>query len=206
MSGRFHVSIDQQHQRHGPIVRISPNELSFASASSWKDIYGHATSGKPTFVKSEFYEIYGSGYDTLCIGSERNPKIHGRMRKLLSRSFSSKALKEQEDIVQKCVDEFVEKIGVLGKGERGLDMTEWYEMVSFDILGEMAFGESFHCVEKAEPHFWPALILEHLFFITLVDNLRRYPLLVTLGKFILPRWTVAVRNKHSGFSKQQVEK
>ena len=129
------------------------------------------------------------------------------MRRLLSRSFSNKALKEQEDLVQKCVDEFVEKIGVRGKSsKRGLDMTEWYEMISFDILGEMAFGESFHCVENEEPHFWPALILEHLFFITLVDNLRRYPLLVTLGKFILPRWTVAVRNKHSGFSKQQVEK
>ncbi|KAL6862465.1 hypothetical protein ACO1O0_002698 [Amphichorda felina] len=28
-------------------------------------------------------------------------------------------------------------------------MSKWYEMISFDTLGEMAFGESFHSV-KAE--------------------------------------------------------
>ncbi|KAI4217467.1 MAG: hypothetical protein LQ351_000062 [Letrouitia transgressa] len=207
------------------VFRVSPNELSFASVSSWKAIYGHAIAGKPTAVKSKFYEMYGAGFNSWCIGSERDPKVHGRMKKLLSHAFSTKALIEQEDIIQKSIDAFIEKIGPESQSPKGLNVGEWYQMVAFDILGDMAFGESFHCIEngispsteeakqtetwkliqiKGKPHFWPELILEHLFFITVVDNLRRYPLFVTLGKWLLPKFTVATRNKHSGYARNQV--
>ena len=36
----------------------------------------------------------------------------------------------------------------LGGDSQGLNMTKWFEMVSFDILGEMAFGEGFGCVDR----------------------------------------------------------
>lgn len=131
----------------GPVVRISPNELSFASVASWKAIYGHPVAGKPTFPKSEFYDMYGAGYESRCIGSERDPKSHGRMKKSLSAAFSTKALMEQEHIIQECVNGFIRAIGQKGT-TTALNMADWFEMISFDILGEMAFGESFHCVEN----------------------------------------------------------
>lgn len=131
----------------GSVVRISPNELSFASVASWKAIYGHPATGKPTFPKSEFYDMYGSGYKSGCIGSERDPSSHGRMRKSLSAAFSTKALTEQEHIIQQSVDDFIRVIGAKGT-TKALNMSDWFEMISFDILGEMAFGESFHCVEN----------------------------------------------------------
>ncbi|KAM5458304.1 hypothetical protein MaudCBS49596_000217 [Microsporum audouinii] len=100
-------------------------------------------------VKSEFYDMYGSGFDSLCIGSERRPQVHSRMRKSLTPAFSTKALAEQESIVQMCIDEFIEKVGEQGTQEKGLDMTKWFEMLAFDILGEMAFGETLHCIQNA---------------------------------------------------------
>lgn len=155
---------------------MSPNELSFASVKSWKAIYG-PWPGLLPFVKSDFYEIYGAGFDSLCIGSERDPAQHARMKRFLAPAFSTKALSEQEDIVQSCVDAFVAKLGTVEGMNDGLNMTVWYEMIAFDILGEMAFGESFRCIENGEPHFWQQMIAKHLFFITVVDNLRRYPLI-----------------------------
>jgi hypothetical protein len=134
----------------GSVFRVSPNELSFASVSSWKDIYGHPTGGRPTMVKSEFYDLYGAGFKSLCVGSERDPHRHGQMRKSLSSAFSTKSLSEQEHIVNQVVDKFLGRIGEVGEkeGSKGVNVTKWYEMVSFDILGEMAFGESFHCVQN----------------------------------------------------------
>nr|ANM86459.1 putative cytochrome p450 [Cladonia uncialis subsp. uncialis] len=205
-SGRFHRVIEQQHSRYGPVFRVSPNELSFASATSWKSIYGHPPKGKSTLIKSEFYDMYGSGYDSLCIGSERDPQNHARMKKSLSPAFSTKALMEQEEIIQRCVDGFVEKIGHESKRETGINVSDWYEMIAFDILGEMAFGETFHCVENEEPHFWIELLTKHLFFITLIDNLRRVSLLFSIGRFLLPRFTVGVRDKHSGYSRAKVDR
>ncbi|KAL3417255.1 BCL4p [Phlyctema vagabunda] len=86
----------------------------------------------------------------------------------------------------------------------GLNMTKWFEMISFDILGEMAFGEGFHCVEDGMPHFWSEMIVKHLFFITVLDNLRRYPMIAAIGRWLLPQLTVSVRNKHCGFSRRKV--
>ncbi len=58
---------------------------------------------------------------------------------------------EQEYIIDRCVDSFIKKIDETDDAcGRGLNMTKWYEMISFDILGEMAFGESFHAVENGE--------------------------------------------------------
>lgn len=137
----------------GPVFRVSPNELSFASLKSWKDIYGHAVGKKQTLIKSQFYDMYGAGFRSLCIGSERDPQKHRRMKQSLTAAFSTKALREQEEIVANVVDAFVDKIGTLGGPQSdGLDMTEWYEMLAFDILGEMAFGESFGCIEDGRPY------------------------------------------------------
>lgn len=135
----------------GSVFRVSPNELSFASVVSWKDIYGHQTTGKPAIIKSEFYEMYGAGFKSLCVGSERNPSKHQKMRRSLSSAFSTKALMEQERIVAENIDAFIEKLGRLGgPNTNGLNMSKWYEMIAFDILGDMAFGESFRCIENGK--------------------------------------------------------
>lgn len=97
--------------------------------------------------------MYGSGYDSLCIGSERDPQNHARMKKSLTNAFSTKALLDQEHIIQRCIDGFVNKIGHATKREKGVNVSDWYEMIAFDILGEMAFGESFRCVENGLAHF-----------------------------------------------------
>ncbi|KAI1858902.1 uncharacterized protein JN550_012361 [Neoarthrinium moseri] len=204
MSGRFHLAIQKQHKRHGSVIRVSPNELSFSSVQSWQDIYGHATGGKQVMIKSEFYDMYGSGFDTLCIGSERDPQKHSQGKKMLSAAFSTKALADQEDILQRCVNGFVLRLGIEAETRGWLDMTKWYEMIAFDILGEMAFGESFDCITNGKSHFWSDMVVEHLFFVTVLDNLRRYPLVSALGRRLLPALTIGVRERHSGYSREKV--
>ena len=99
-------------------------------------------------MKSEFYGIYGAGFDSLCIGSERDPTTHSRMKRSLQGAFSAQSLREQEGIIQYSIDKFIDAVGIQGTSNKGINMTEWFEMIAFDILGEMAFGESFGCVEQ----------------------------------------------------------
>lgn len=116
---------------------------------SYKDIYGFPPPGSEQCIKSDFYDIFGNGFKTGCIGSERNPKAHAKKKKNLLAAFSAKALAAQEDIIQRCIDGFVSKIGPLSqKSPKGINLVEWFEMSSFDLLGEMAFGESFGCVQS----------------------------------------------------------
>lgn len=169
MSGRFHLAINAQHAIHGSVFRVSPNELSFASVTSWKAIYGYPIpASKSTLVKSRFYEMYGAGFRSLCVGSERNPAKHGSMRKMLSAPFSSRALMEQESIVASVLDRFVARMGweeKEGEKEKGVNVTKWYEMVSFDVLGEMAFGQGFGCIDTGAHSLFssPTFSLPHTF-------------------------------------------
>ncbi|KAL4799277.1 cytochrome P450 [Aspergillus venezuelensis] len=206
LGGRFHLAIDRGHKEYGSVFRVSPNELSFASANSFKDIYGHHGGGKQTPIKSEFYDMYGSGFNSLCIGSERDPHKHRRMKASLSAAFSTKALSEQEHIVATAVDGLVNRLGELGVlKSKGVDMTKWYEMIAFDVLGEMAFGESFGCVENGRAHFWQELILEHLYLITVADNLRRLPFVRTLARLFFP-FVSAISRKHTEYTRAKVNK
>ncbi|PIG85950.1 hypothetical protein AARAC_004476 [Aspergillus arachidicola] len=155
-TGKIHIAIEKLHRQYGPIVRITPSELSFASVESWKAIYGHVTLGMPAAIKSPFYDVFAVWFRKSCISSERNPKKHGEMRRMLSSAFSQRSLLKQEGTVARIVDRFIEIIGKKGgKGSQGLNMTK---MVGFDVLGEMAFGESFHSLEDATNRKTPFLV------------------------------------------------
>jgi cytochrome P450 len=80
------------------------------------------------------------------------------MRKMLSPAFSQRALLEQESIISDIVDKFVRAIGEKAHPEsNGINMIKWFEMTAFDILGDMAFGESFHSVEAGMlSHYVPS--------------------------------------------------
>lgn len=126
------------------------------------------------------------------------------MKSFLSAAFSTKALLEQEELVSQTIDAFITRLGRDGGPEtKGLNMTKWTEMVAFDILGEMAFGKSFECIVRGEPHFWQEMILDHLYFVTVADNLRRLPFALTVARLLAPVLT-AVRNKHSQYTRDKV--
>jgi cytochrome P450 len=92
-----------------------------------------------------------SGFSSKCVGTERDPKKHNAMRKMLSPAFARRELLEQEDIIASVVDKFVRILGEKGgSGTEGLNMTKWYQMATFDVLGEMAFGESFHSLDDGK--------------------------------------------------------
>lgn len=225
MTGRLHRSIEHQHRHYGstdsnkllkepvtltptstgPVFRVSPNELSFASVPSWRAIYGPPPNGRGHCIKSEFYDVFSAGYDSKCIGSERLPQRHAQMKKAMSPAFSTTALREQEDIIRGCVDAFIDKIRAHSLRGTSLNMTHWYEMLAFDILGELAFGQSFNCIRDEKPHFWFEMLTKYLFSITLIDNLRRFPILPTIGRIIAPLFA-GVQQKQQEYSRQLVER
>lgn len=129
------------------MVRTAPNELSFNSAQSWRDIYSFRQ-GHQTFIKSDFYD--GGSFTSRgvhSIVSERDVDAHGQMRKYLSHAFSDRSLSEQEEMIAGTILNFVHLAGERGQQEGGWDIGKAYEMMTFDIIGDLAFGELFGGLE-----------------------------------------------------------
>lgn len=83
------------------------------------------------------------------IGSLR--KEHRRYRRSLAHAFSKQGLREQETIINHHVDGMVTSISErCGSGLT--DLGTWLSWTTTDIIGDLAFGDSFGCVDSATGH------------------------------------------------------
>lgn len=134
--------MEKLHHRYGTIVRIAPNELSFSSAQSFKDIYGAPSKSKKLFLKSELFYEQG---EHLNIAHEHDPAKYAMKRKMFNPSFSARALRDQEHVIHEHVELFLKQIERLGSGPDGINLTEALEWLTFDIMGmHYSIGHTSH--------------------------------------------------------------
>ncbi|KAJ4289876.1 hypothetical protein N0V90_011209 [Kalmusia sp. IMI 367209] len=169
------------------------NDTGLAIASlvvcSWKDIYDSNGPGKRSLIKSDFYE--GGTFADQCgsIVSERDPDKHGQMRRFLSNAFSQRSLIEQEPIISGVIDQFMRILDAKAKDAAVIDFTEWFNMMTFDIIGELAFGESFKGIDSGTVHPWIARITGAMKQGALADTFKRFPSLAKIAMVFLS-WAV----------------
>lgn len=146
---RIHQSHEELIISIGSVIRVSPKELSFASAPAWKAIYSpRGRNGVAKIAKGEFYDGFGAGMEVQSMGTERDPFLAAQKRDLFSEALSVQGLQTQESVMQDNINQWVKKLGELGSGEKGMDMQKWFIYLGFDLTGAMSFGESFGCVER----------------------------------------------------------
>lgn len=174
ISGDWPHHLAKAHRKYGDVVRIGPNELSFASTSSWKEIYGHASKGRSTFLKSDFYDPREEPH----LANARDPIEHSTQRRALSAAFSAKALRDQEAVIHQYVDMFMAQLGKLaGATTKGVDIPAAFNWLTFDIIGDLTFGESFDAVKDWKTHPWISVIVDSVFWTNIINMRNKVPLL-----------------------------
>lgn len=67
----------------------------------------------------------------------RNREDHSRMRRILSRGFSTSTMQKQEQFLQHYVRKLVGELYKRCEGGKALlNVETWYSFVAFDIIGE----------------------------------------------------------------------
>ncbi|TQN67766.1 Averantin hydroxylase [Colletotrichum shisoi] len=155
-------STQRHHDRYGPVVRIGPNHLSFANVKAWKDIYGFQI-GKEfednEIPKARLFSTTFEEIPTSITNADREE--HQRLRRALSHGFSDSSMRAQEDIIVKYIDKLIGQLHEnYGRGKKALNIEAWYNWTTFDIAGDLIFGQSFKCLERSDYHPWIAFILK----------------------------------------------
>ncbi|KAB2572470.1 cytochrome P450 [Lasiodiplodia theobromae] len=208
LSGRQPYRLLKLHEKYGPIVRIAPNELSFSTAQSWKDIYGPRKGHHP-FVKAPFYD--GNMFSDMAhsIASECDPAKHAVMRKYLANAFTERSLREQEAIIGGHVDAFISKIGELGSAKEGIDLTRWFHLLTLDIIGDLAFGQSFGGIESGKTNSWIEAVIGSMGQFELADTFGRFPwvgkALITLNRGAVDKLLASAR-EHQAYTVDLIKK
>ncbi|KAL5047090.1 cytochrome P450 [Aspergillus fruticulosus] len=129
--------IQEAHRRYGDIVRIAPNELSFATAQAFRDIYGVPSKTRKLFPKSDRFYDNGHPNIALVLDPEEHPIVHAH------------------------ADLWVAQIAARGRnGAVPLDVSKWLGWLTFDIIGELTFGEWFNATRDNKSHPWVSILLD----------------------------------------------
>lgn len=80
---------------------------------------------------------------------------HALLRRQLSHGFSDRSMRDQEPIVGSYVDLLIKRLCQHGgDGAKALNIREWLNWTTFDIIGHLGFGSSFGCLENSDYHPW----------------------------------------------------
>ncbi|KAF2659438.1 cytochrome P450 [Lophiostoma macrostomum CBS 122681] len=176
LRGRISFDYKVWHDQYGPVVRVMPNELSFNTAKAWEDIYGHRV-GLPNMDKDPIHvgaveAIPGATNLTMAPDAH-----HARQRRALAHAFSKQALLEQEPILKGYVNLFVTRLREMAHRGEAANMVSWFNFCTFDIIGDLSFGEPFGCLnegEGSESANWVVLVYESIKAGALEQATRRF--------------------------------
>ncbi|KAJ8124336.1 hypothetical protein O1611_g9303 [Lasiodiplodia mahajangana] len=186
LKGTIVHDFQQLHKKYGPVIRIAPDEVTFAGADAWSDIL----QPREQFLKDPVWWSKQPGNPDSIINAI-NPDTHARMRKTLAPAFTLRALRAQEPILQQYVNLLVDKLTHLtndtsSPGTVEFDIAPWFNYTTFDIFGDLGFGESFNCLQNSRYHPWIALLFNSVKAASFVAAARFYPLVEFLLLKIIP--------------------
>ncbi|KAL8705810.1 MAG: hypothetical protein Q9201_001097 [Fulgogasparrea decipioides] len=193
----------------GSIVRIAPNHLSFNDHSAQKAIYGFGTADVPSMEKDP--RFYTPEVDhTMNIINECDKEEHSRMRRMLSFAFSMSNLLKNEDVLIRRTNEFLDTIGIhqYDGGKRGMDIVKMFNYVTFNIMGEMSFGDSWDLKLKEQPghrYHWADVIVNSTYKNDVMRAVVCIPGLFRLIEWFRPPHVKKTLYRHAEYATEHTE-
>ncbi|KAL2022266.1 hypothetical protein VTK56DRAFT_5876 [Thermocarpiscus australiensis] len=162
LSGRLPYAIHALHETHGDVVRVAPSRLSFTHPDAWRDIRGHRKHGQGEHGKDPLF--YAMSRQNI-LGASRED--HARFRRILSHGFSAKSMQDQQPLITRYVDLLMQRLKERTTDEKSgmakeavVNLAAWFNFTTFDVIGDLAFGEPFGCLEQSDYHPWVHAIFE----------------------------------------------
>lgn len=200
-SGDEHKQVLRMHQRYGEVVRLAPDELSFLTPQAWDDVMGHRKAGQEENGKEA---CYSGSMGNSIVASKRAD--HVRLRRVLSYGFSAQSMLKQEPIIRKYVDLFMKRLHEVSADNKPVNIMRWYNFCTFDIVGDLAFGEPFDCLTKSDFHPWVAIIFDSIKFMAISIAMKHFPLIYGILERCIPRDIREKDEQRRHFSHQKVLK
>ncbi|KAJ9504293.1 hypothetical protein LTR99_005777 [Exophiala xenobiotica] len=128
------VVIDQLHSRYGPVVRVSPDEVSFNNYEGLREIYGI----KSTFSKSSFYDLFVY-YNTRNTFTSLDKPNHSAKKRLVADRYTKSYVMQPSvaDKVREHASAFMKQVTVQGPV---LDVYTWLHYYALDAITNHLYG------------------------------------------------------------------
>ncbi|TLD09602.1 hypothetical protein PspLS_11726 [Pyricularia sp. CBS 133598] len=161
--------------KYGPEVRIGSDRVLLDGAIAYPEVFMRRPA-QPEFTKiPSFYGQKGEG----IVSADR--ENHRRQRRAVSHAFSAQALNEQEHVITQYIDLLITRLRGFASEGKTIDISRWYNFLTFDVIGDMAFGEPFGSLQgSGDYHPWVAMIIGFARAMGITHVMGLYPALAPL--------------------------
>ena len=134
------------------------------------------------------------------------------MRKLLGTSFSANSLRSQQPTIEFFADLLIERLHTLLQDSedqsRGVvvDMVDWINYFTVDVIGDLAVGESFDCLRNSNYHPWVKTLFNFVQGMVFAAATRFYPAVEWLFRMSLPKSVMELQRKHTEFVNERIHR
>ncbi|OAL28580.1 hypothetical protein AYO22_02774 [Fonsecaea multimorphosa] len=118
------------HKKYGKVVRVGPNELSFAAPAAAYDIF---TPGNG-FTKTDFYAVF----PLRDIFGEVREWKHAHMKRMAVVPYSLASVQKMGPYIEDVQKELIRKVGEYAKAAKPCDLGELLHYFAFDRYGFLA--------------------------------------------------------------------
>ncbi|ORY97299.1 cytochrome P450 [Syncephalastrum racemosum] len=144
------------HDQYGTVIRVGPNMLSVSDKDMIKQVLV-----KEDMPKGDAYGRIEKFHQNLFDMTHKAD--HKQRRRVLAPAFSMKYLKSLEPFMSQTTEALLNRIDrdieatMDESGYGTVDLWVLLQCLAIDIIGETAFGQTFHMLEQSN-HFVPATI------------------------------------------------
>ncbi|KAI0812259.1 cytochrome P450 [Irpex lacteus] len=151
--GDMHRTLRALHEKYGEVVRVGPNELSFATADAIQPILS-----AKIFPKGPYYNVRRQGH-LLPLDGQRDFVQHAARRKPWVRALNTDAIKEFEGDIREKVKQLVKELEARSKRGDTIDISMFMSCFAFDFMGSVIFAQDFGMIKAGgDVHgFWHLL-------------------------------------------------
>ncbi|KXG49876.1 Cytochrome P450, E-class, group I [Penicillium griseofulvum] len=197
LGGRLDADLRTFHDKYGEAVRFGPDEVSFITAQAWKDIYGHG--------HKQLSKVRSSVSNPMDIVGADDAN-HARYRKALSPAFSAQGLQTQGPVILEYLNKLTERLCDAAESQMPVDLVKWYNLTAFDLIGDLAFGESFGGLDSSQYHHWVLAIFNSIRLLGFVKLEDAYPLVYKALAPFIPKELMDSQTKQLDHSRATAQK
>lgn len=123
---------------------------------------------------------------------------HARLRRVLDHAFSDRAYRDQAPLVRGHVDTLIKSLHEQIRGQYlgKVNLAKWYNWMTFDVIGDLSFGQSFDCLKTQNYHPWVDLVFGNLKGIAIMGACNRFALIRWLLPYFIPKRLIQMREDH----------
>ncbi|KAL4861311.1 hypothetical protein BDV12DRAFT_208149 [Aspergillus spectabilis] len=132
------------HRKYGPYVRVGSADISVIDPKAIDIVYG---------PNSRCFKgiAYDMSHPEVSLQLMRDPVQHHARRRVWSGAFSDKMLRGYEQRIRgyraKLTNHLSEMSG------QPVNIRKWFNLYSFDVMGDLSFGQGFGSLERGEEHW-----------------------------------------------------